>query len=337
MNVDIAYRLSKLRRDRSLSQEALANQLGVSRQAVSKWERAESSPDTDNLIALADLYGMSLDDLLKGDPEATDDEAANGVESTDGSGDGMAPSEDAADAETQQAASDASGRSYADFSDGVDVSDGGDHVHMNLRDGIHVHDHNGAEVHVGWNGIHVDDPGKGDHVDIDGSGIHVNDHDGNEVHTNDDGSVDVNGEHYESMHAAHTALHEERHKGWMSRFPYGPLALIAFLCMGAFLGMWREGLVVLFSTGVWMGLANLVDAFSRKLAPKRRRSAVKGLVGSCSLFAFLAAGLLAGLWHPGWALLLVGLAICGIIDASWCVDGHDGTGANASDERDKTD
>lgn len=36
MNVDIAYRLSKLRRDRNLSQEALANQLGVSRQAVSK-------------------------------------------------------------------------------------------------------------------------------------------------------------------------------------------------------------------------------------------------------------------------------------------------------------
>jgi len=68
MNVDIAYRLSKLRRERNLSQEALANQLGVSRQAVSKWERAESSPDTDNLIALADLYDMSLDDLLKGDP-----------------------------------------------------------------------------------------------------------------------------------------------------------------------------------------------------------------------------------------------------------------------------
>ncbi len=73
MNVDIAYRLSKLRRERNLSQEALANQLGVSRQAVSKWERAESSPDTDNLIALADLYDMSLDDLLKGDPEAKDD------------------------------------------------------------------------------------------------------------------------------------------------------------------------------------------------------------------------------------------------------------------------
>ena len=40
--------------------------LGVSRQAVSKWERGESSPDTDNLIALAELYGLSLDALVLG-------------------------------------------------------------------------------------------------------------------------------------------------------------------------------------------------------------------------------------------------------------------------------
>lgn len=49
-----------------LSQEALAERLGVSRQAVSKWERGESSPDTDNLIALARLYNISLDALLLG-------------------------------------------------------------------------------------------------------------------------------------------------------------------------------------------------------------------------------------------------------------------------------
>lgn len=64
MNLEIANRLVELRRARGLSQEELAAQLGVSRQAVSKWERAESSPDTDNLIALARLYGISLDGLL---------------------------------------------------------------------------------------------------------------------------------------------------------------------------------------------------------------------------------------------------------------------------------
>ena len=45
----------------------------MSRQAVSKWERSESSPDTDNLIALAQLYGVSLDDLLYVDDDIKDD------------------------------------------------------------------------------------------------------------------------------------------------------------------------------------------------------------------------------------------------------------------------
>ena len=64
MNVEIAQRLAKRRKETGLSQEALAEKIGVSRQAVSKWERSESSPDTDNLISLAKLYGVSLDDLL---------------------------------------------------------------------------------------------------------------------------------------------------------------------------------------------------------------------------------------------------------------------------------
>lgn len=64
MTTECANRLAELRRAHNLSQEELAERLGVSRQAVSKWERAESSPDTDNLIALARLYGTSLDVLL---------------------------------------------------------------------------------------------------------------------------------------------------------------------------------------------------------------------------------------------------------------------------------
>ncbi len=64
MNVEIANRLVDLRKGKGLSQEELAEKLGISRQAVSKWERAESSPDTDNLIALAKIYQVSLDELL---------------------------------------------------------------------------------------------------------------------------------------------------------------------------------------------------------------------------------------------------------------------------------
>lgn len=66
MNVEIANRLMQYRKKAGLSQEELADKLGVSRQAVSKWECAESSPDTDNLIALSKIYNVSLDELING-------------------------------------------------------------------------------------------------------------------------------------------------------------------------------------------------------------------------------------------------------------------------------
>ena len=69
MNIEIANRLVKLRKENGLSQEELAAKIGISRQAVSKWERAEASPDTDNLILLARLYGISLDALLATEEE----------------------------------------------------------------------------------------------------------------------------------------------------------------------------------------------------------------------------------------------------------------------------
>ena len=69
MTIEIADRLIKLRKQYGYSQEELADKLGLSRQAVSKWERAEASPDTDNLICLAKLYGISLDELLSTDED----------------------------------------------------------------------------------------------------------------------------------------------------------------------------------------------------------------------------------------------------------------------------
>ncbi len=69
MNIEIANRFVTLRKTNGLSQEALAEKLGISRQAVSKWERAEASPDTDNLILLAKIYKISLDELLFSEEE----------------------------------------------------------------------------------------------------------------------------------------------------------------------------------------------------------------------------------------------------------------------------
>ena len=73
MNIQIANRLVELRKQHGLSQEALAEKLGISRQAISKWERAEASPDTDNLMALSNLYGVSMDSILY--PDALEKEA----------------------------------------------------------------------------------------------------------------------------------------------------------------------------------------------------------------------------------------------------------------------
>ena len=64
MNLELVEKLQKLRKDNNLSQEQLAEQIGVSRQAISKWERGEATPDSDNLICLAKIYNISLDELI---------------------------------------------------------------------------------------------------------------------------------------------------------------------------------------------------------------------------------------------------------------------------------
>lgn len=64
MDKTLSQRLADLRKQNHLSQEALAEKLDLSRQAISKWERGESLPDTENLIALSGIYGISLDELL---------------------------------------------------------------------------------------------------------------------------------------------------------------------------------------------------------------------------------------------------------------------------------
>ncbi len=57
------------RKRMGLSQEELAARLGVSRQAVSKWELGTSTPDPSNIVALAKLFGISTDELLMDEPQ----------------------------------------------------------------------------------------------------------------------------------------------------------------------------------------------------------------------------------------------------------------------------
>ena len=120
MNVETANRLMQYRKKAGLSQEELADKLGVSRQAVSKWECAESSPDTDNLIALSKIYGVSLDELINNEPQDKK-ETKEGFNFT------------------------------AKDKDGSEVK-------VNLAGlNIHVKDDDGSEVHVGKDGVEIID------------------------------------------------------------------------------------------------------------------------------------------------------------------------------------
>ena len=58
-------KLQKLRKEKGLSQEALAEMLDVSRQAISKWEGGFSYPEMEKLIALTEIFGVTLDSLVK--------------------------------------------------------------------------------------------------------------------------------------------------------------------------------------------------------------------------------------------------------------------------------
>lgn len=62
----LSQRIQQLRKQNGLSQEQLAEQLKVSRQAVSKWESAQAQPDLDKILALSALFDVTTDYLLKG-------------------------------------------------------------------------------------------------------------------------------------------------------------------------------------------------------------------------------------------------------------------------------
>ena len=66
-------KLQKLRKGRGWSQEELANRIAVSRQAVSKWELGTAVPDTDNIVQLSELFGVTTDYLIKDNLDCDED------------------------------------------------------------------------------------------------------------------------------------------------------------------------------------------------------------------------------------------------------------------------
>ena len=74
--MNIADRIQNLRKTKGLSQEQLADAIGVSRQAVSKWESEQAIPDMEKVVLLSDYFEVTTDYLLKGIEPANPDAAA---------------------------------------------------------------------------------------------------------------------------------------------------------------------------------------------------------------------------------------------------------------------
>ena len=66
VTMNLADRIQQLRKIRGISQEELADRIGVSRQAVSKWESGQTSPDLEKIVLLSDYFEVTTDYLLKG-------------------------------------------------------------------------------------------------------------------------------------------------------------------------------------------------------------------------------------------------------------------------------
>lgn len=76
--MEFADKLQKFRKEKGMSQENLAAIIGVSRQSVSKWESGQAYPELDKIIALSELFNVTVDNLVKDTPSST--ESAENVE-----------------------------------------------------------------------------------------------------------------------------------------------------------------------------------------------------------------------------------------------------------------
>ena len=79
----LSEKIYELRRKSGLSQEQLAEELNVSRQAVSKWENGTAVPESDKLVAMSDFFHVTTDYLLKDDADRPEEKGENDEKRTD--------------------------------------------------------------------------------------------------------------------------------------------------------------------------------------------------------------------------------------------------------------
>lgn len=265
MNIEIANRLVELRKKNNLSQEELAQKLGLSRQSVSKWERAEASPDTDNLICLAKIYGVSLDDLLN-----TSEPIEQIVK------------------ETKEKEEERYKTISSSNLDEEDIDDDDD-----FDDKSNKKDKGKEEIHIGPGHIYVHNDTE--HVDIGLGHIHVIDEDGTEVH--------IGNGHSEFPHWKDFDKDKKQSTIKSIIFVATLLcSLAAYLLMGF---LWNEswtygvdnsgwciGWIVFFIPFI---VSSIVEGIQKKKASKFN-------MVFFVIPIYLSLGMILGLWHPTWAI-----------------------------------
>ena len=195
--------LYEIRRGAGLSQEEFAEKLGVSRQAVSKWERGEAYPDTENLIVISEMFGVTIDELLRSENIGADNKNEKAEESNN-----------------------------EEPTDGALRVNVGDKVSLNLSGAITVDDDDTkVKIDLDKGDILVDDEDGQVKVNLGKSGILVNTDDGVKVKLGKGGIlVNTDDDEDKARKASKLSI--------LYKLPYPIVTVIAFLAIGLFAEGW---------------------------------------------------------------------------------------------------
>ena len=298
---DIAEKLKQLRIKNGLSQERLAEQLCVSRQAVSKWETGEALPDMENMIALARLYNTSLDELagIVVNKEESREESEPSFEENEANDEGA----------TINADIKKDGDSVHISLNGINirVNDGGKNINLNgdfdedfdeddfedledLEDAIDdLEDGENVNIKIGDEGIRI-----GNKIKIDQNGININ-----------DGKVRIG--------SAGIIIDDEDKKPTsglvkiLRAVPYPAITAVAYLLLGFFADAWGIAWILFCTIPVYYGLVECIKSCKISRFPYTT-------LMPC---IYLYLGMQFGLWHPAWIIFLtipIFYPIAGAID-----------------------
>ena len=278
MTLETANRLYELRKKHNLSQEELAEKLGVSRQAVSKWERSEASPDTDNLIALAKIYSLTLDELIYGEKEDKTEE------------------KDEEKTEEKQEEKVEEG-SYENIF--VNIDNGENRVKIG-HDGIIVEEKNGNTVKINLGEKLMDKVLQKIEDEIDDS------------EEDDDEDDDL----YETVYFTEGEIKNTNKKlhikikkptrFWLE-FPYAIICAIAYLIFGFYdiCGGWALSWIIFITIPVYYSFVEAIY--------KRRFDEFSYPVFATCVYLYL--GMYQGNWHPSWLIFVTIPVYYSIADA----------------------